>query len=134
MLIWLLVLTFKGIGEKPARETVIPLMATLMIMVAVEADSLTGESMAVSFLTIAMVSACMFFYIWLHLMFVREHEDALLAEQRIRIGFLREIIIRVGPCHGLKHKRKIFCGSRHRSGCVPLCTERKHAADRSQSF
>lgn len=85
MLIWLLVLTFKGIGEKPARETVIPLMATLMIMVAVEADSLTGESMAVSFLTIAMVSACMFFYIWLHLMFVREHEDALLAEQRIRI-------------------------------------------------
>ena len=30
----LLVLTFKGIGEKPARETVIPLMATLMIMVA----------------------------------------------------------------------------------------------------
>ena len=39
----------------------------------------------VSFLTITLVSCSLFYYIWLHLQFVREHENALAAEQRIKI-------------------------------------------------
>ena len=39
----------------------------------------------VSYLTIAVVSSSLFYYIWLHLEFVREHEKALMAEQRIKI-------------------------------------------------
>jgi len=39
----------------------------------------------VNYLTIAVVCCSVFYYIWLHLEFVREHEDALMAEQRIKI-------------------------------------------------
>ena len=36
-------------------------------------------------MTIAVASGCVFYYIWLHLQFVRAHERALRAEQRIQI-------------------------------------------------
>ena len=39
----------------------------------------------VSYVTIAIVCCSLFYYIWLHLEFVREHERALMAEQRIKI-------------------------------------------------
>ena len=39
----------------------------------------------VGYLTISVVSCSLFYYIWLHLEFVREHERALMAEQRIKI-------------------------------------------------
>lgn len=39
----------------------------------------------VSYVTIAIVCCSLFYYIWLHLEFVREHEMALMAEQRIKI-------------------------------------------------
>ncbi len=39
----------------------------------------------VSYLTIAVVNCTLYYYIWLHLEFVKEHENALMAEQRIKI-------------------------------------------------
>ena len=39
----------------------------------------------VSYLTISVVCGSLFYYIWLHLEFVKEHERALMAEQRIKI-------------------------------------------------
>ena len=39
----------------------------------------------VAFLTIAIVVGSVFYYIWLHLQFVREHENDLMASQRIQI-------------------------------------------------
>ncbi|MBE6834888.1 MAG: hypothetical protein E7515_01400 [Ruminococcaceae bacterium] len=39
----------------------------------------------VSYVTIAIVCCSLFFYIWLHLEFVKDHEQALMAEQRIKI-------------------------------------------------
>ncbi|MBR1749276.1 MAG: histidine kinase [Ruminococcus sp.] len=39
----------------------------------------------VSYLTIAVVCCGLFYYIWLHLEFAKEHERALMAEQRIKI-------------------------------------------------
>jgi len=44
-----------------------------------------GADQIEEYLTIAIVSCCVFFYIWLHMQFVREHERSLEAEQRIRI-------------------------------------------------
>ena len=43
------------------------------------------EQQPVSFLTIAAVVSSVFYYIWLHLQFVREHEQDLVAAQRIQI-------------------------------------------------
>lgn len=39
----------------------------------------------VSYLTISIVCCGLFYYIWLHLEFVKEHENALMAEQRIKL-------------------------------------------------
>ena len=39
----------------------------------------------VSYTTIAVVCCSLFYYIWLHLEFAREHEKALMAEQRVKI-------------------------------------------------
>ena len=38
----------------------------------------------VSYLTMAIAISCVFYYIWLHLQFVREHEDALVTGQRVQ--------------------------------------------------
>ena len=43
------------------------------------------DEQPIAFLTIAVVISCVFYYIWLHLQFVRRHEQELKAGQRIRI-------------------------------------------------
>ena len=49
-------------------------------------DDLAGKlSQPITFLTFAIVISSVFYYIWLHLRFVREHEDDLKAQQRIQI-------------------------------------------------
>ena len=63
-----------------------PLFVTLLILGACGMDFFSSkDTQPVQYLTIAVVTACVCFYIWLHLQFVREHEAALKAEQRIRI-------------------------------------------------
>ena len=58
-----------------------------MIVISVLLDSFLVPvfNSPVSFLTIAVVCCSLFYYIWLHLQFVREHEQALQTEQRIQI-------------------------------------------------
>lgn len=85
LVIWLLVgaaLKYKGLR---IREGLVPILISIAVLIAVAMDLQLGFSPAISFLTVAMSESCVFFYIWLHLQFVREHEDALKAEQRIRI-------------------------------------------------
>ena len=86
LLLYLLRLTQQGYDRARKAEALIPLLNTVLIVAAVAADTfiLQTES-GVTVLSITMVSCTVFFYIWLHLLFVREHEAALLAEQRIRI-------------------------------------------------
>ena len=43
------------------------------------------EGSLVSMLTYFMVISCVFYYLWLHLRFVTDHENALLSEQRIQL-------------------------------------------------
>ncbi|WP_081677369.1 sensor histidine kinase [Butyrivibrio sp. WCD3002] len=66
-------------------ENFVPLIISVFVVVAVLMDLSMNFGPRVSFLNVAMTESTVFFYIWLHLQFVREHEDALKAEQRIRI-------------------------------------------------
>ncbi len=64
----------------------VALANVLLIIAGVAADkSFLYRDYPVTYLTIAIVCCTLFYYIWLHLEFVREHENALLAEQRIKI-------------------------------------------------
>ena len=68
------------------KERVIPAFIVAMILVSVFLDGkVGGASQPVTFLTAAIVVSSMFYYIWLHLQFVRDHEDDLKAQSRIQI-------------------------------------------------
>ena len=67
-------------------ERLIPLFVVLAILASVVMDlRVSVESQPISFLNVAIVVGSVFYYIWLHLQFVREHERDLTAEQRIQI-------------------------------------------------
>lgn len=86
MLAHLADLTIREYSRIRKSETWIPVFNALLIVVSVVMDSVVDyRDYPVTFLTIAVVSSNVFYYIWLHLQFVREHERALMAEQRIQI-------------------------------------------------
>ena len=86
LLFYLLYLSAREFSPGKKSETWIPIFNVVLIIASVVADSLTGSRQnPVSYLTIAMVGGILFYYIWLHLQFVRRHEQALQAEQRIQI-------------------------------------------------
>ena len=68
-------------GLRPADKAM-PVLSIVMILVSVWLDI---EDDGDTFLTVALSVSCVFYYIWLHLQFVREHEEDLKARQRIRI-------------------------------------------------
>ena len=85
LLLWIVIgalVKYRGIRQ---REAVVPVVMAIMVSIAVFMDVDLGFSPDVSFLTVAMAESTVFFYIWMHLQFVREHENALKAEQRIKI-------------------------------------------------
>lgn len=86
LLIDLIYLTLSEYRHIRRQELVIPFFVVTAIIVSYIMDArITDEDQIVSYLTIAVVNCCIFYYIWLHLQFVREHERALEAEQRIQI-------------------------------------------------
>ena len=67
-------------------EKKIPIANIVLVMIAVFMDiSPLYRDYPVNYLTISVVCCGLFYYIWLHLEFVREHENALMAEQRIKL-------------------------------------------------
>ena len=74
-------------GKRWRSPTIlIPILSVLFIVGAVWLDSvIDATDEGLSYLTISMVSCSLFSYIWLHLKFVRDHEDALMMEQRVQI-------------------------------------------------
>jgi len=67
-------------------EQLIPVSVALNITASVLLDMNVGmEQQPITFLTISIVIGSVFYYIWLHLQFVREHEQDLVATQRIQI-------------------------------------------------
>ncbi|MBR1692164.1 MAG: histidine kinase [Lachnospiraceae bacterium] len=86
MLAYLVYLTIREYSRVRKSEAWIPVFNAVLIILSVIMDSFVDyREYPATFLTIAVVSSAVFYYIWLHLQFVREHEQALLAEQRIQI-------------------------------------------------
>ena len=68
------------------RGILIHIFVVLTILVSIYMDGkVGGEDQPVTFLTYAIVIGSVFCYIWLHLRFVRMHEEDLKAQQRIKI-------------------------------------------------
>ena len=85
-LIYLVYLTVTGKKTVPGRNIWIPVFNALLIVGSVVLDSFVDYRLyPVSFLTIAVTNCTVFYYIWLHLQFVKEHEQMLQAELRIQI-------------------------------------------------
>ena len=64
----------------------IPVFVFCMIVASVVMDYSEKEGqLPISFLTVAITVGSVFYYIWLHLQFVRQHERDLMAAQRIQI-------------------------------------------------
>ena len=83
---WLFILTMQQFHPRGKKESWLPIMVTVLIAGAAVMDfTVIFDRQPISFLTMAIVISCLFYYNWLHLQFVREHEAGLRAEQRIQI-------------------------------------------------
>lgn len=81
-------LIYCTITEYSKKKTWIwmPIVNALLIIASALLDiSPAYRDYPVSYVTICTVCCSLFYYIWLHLEFVKEHERALMAEQRIKI-------------------------------------------------
>ena len=86
LLFYLLFLSAKKFRTAGAWNTWFPLLAVFLIVGSVLMDSSIGKSrQPVTFLTMAIVLSSCFYYVWLHLQFVKTHERKLLAVQRVQI-------------------------------------------------
>lgn len=63
----------------------LPIVIVVLLVLGTIIDSFVLEHYYIDILTVTTVSCCVFYYIWLHLLFVAEHERDLKAEQRIKI-------------------------------------------------
>ena len=80
------VTTIRVFKPRKRKETWVPVLVLLLIAAAILLDDNVGLTpQPVSYLTIAVVVSCVMYYIWLHLQFVREHEAALVAGQRVQL-------------------------------------------------
>ncbi len=71
---------------KQWKDSVILAFAQAIILISLVLDEhFQSNNQMVTFLTMAVVADCIFYYIWLHLQFVREREKDLVAGQRVRI-------------------------------------------------
>ena len=86
LLLYLLYLTIRKFRQNGLQSLLIPLIIVAAIVASTIMDANTHyEDQPVDYLTIALVPCTVFYYIWLHLQFVREHEKDLKAEQRIQL-------------------------------------------------
>ncbi|MBR1456634.1 MAG: histidine kinase [Oscillospiraceae bacterium] len=86
LLICLLVQTLRSRRTAGKWDVWIPIAVIVMIVVSIAFDyNIKEGQQPVSFLTVAIIIGSVFYYIWLHLQFVREHEKDLMASQRIQI-------------------------------------------------
>ena len=86
LLICYITMAIRVFEPETRRETWLPVLMFELIIGALALDFNTYDfNYPITYLTIAIVIDCVINYIWLHLQFVREHEQALQAEQRIQI-------------------------------------------------
>lgn len=85
LLAYLLVYTFREFVHVKKSDMIIPILNVLVIPISVIFDSKYYINAPYTFLTVSVVTGTMFYFIWLHMQFVREHEEDLKAQQRIQI-------------------------------------------------
>ena len=86
LLICLFVMTIRVFKPQKRREAWVPVAVLGLIVGSLVMDSNVGYvAQPISYLTIAVIMSCVAYYIWLHLQFVREHEEALVAGQRVQL-------------------------------------------------
>ena len=91
LFLYLFCLTIRVFHPRRHRETWITIIVIIIICAGVALDySVEYNEQPVTFLTISIIISCVFYYVWLHLQFVREHEEVLKAGQRIQI-MMRQI-------------------------------------------
>ena len=82
---WLFWLTMRQFRPRQRRESWIPILVTALIGGAAIMDfTVAFIEQPVAYLTMAIAISCVFYYTWLHLQFVREHENALVTGQRVQ--------------------------------------------------
>ena len=86
ILLYILYLTFTVQAKRDRFQLIIPTINIALVFAGALMDTFIAHTQSgITFLSIAMVSSTLFYYIWLHLKFVHDHERALEAESRIRI-------------------------------------------------
>ncbi len=86
ILLYLLYLTFTAQAKRDRIQLIIPTVNIALVFAGAVMDTFIAHTQSgITFLSVAMVSSTLFYYIWLHLKFVHDHEKALEAESRIRI-------------------------------------------------
>ena len=86
LLLNLFYITIRKYGRR-LRLAIVPLACLLMLVGAMLMDILLpgNEKMIVSFVAVMAIVCCVLIYIWLHMQLVRQYEEELIAQQRIRI-------------------------------------------------
>ncbi|MBQ1820132.1 MAG: histidine kinase [Clostridia bacterium] len=86
ILLYLLYLTFTAQPKRDRFQLIVPIINVALVVAGALMDTFIAHTQSgITFLSVAMVSSALFYYIWLHLKFVHDHEKALEAESRIRI-------------------------------------------------
>ena len=86
LLVYWFVLTIRVFSPHKRKEIWVPILVLALIVGGLAMDKNVGLlEQPITYLTISAVIGCVAYYICLHLQFVREHEQALRAEQRIQI-------------------------------------------------
>ena len=85
LVIMLIITSIRRYHYRNGLEALFPLINIGFIIICSIVDMIVPLNTSMSLLNVSMVTGCLFYYIWLHLQFVREHEDDLEAQQRIRI-------------------------------------------------
>ena len=88
LMIYHIILVIYEYRKEKKYNLLIPIGLTLLVVSGIFLDifSAYGGTHRVDYITIMIVSATVFYYIWLHIQFVYKHETDLLAQQKIQIA------------------------------------------------
>lgn len=85
LLVSMLVIMLKLRAREGGRATVIPLTNVGVAALGPVLDFMSHQNGLITFTEITTIYCCVFYYIWLHQQYVREHEQALREGQRVQL-------------------------------------------------
>ena len=88
LMVYHIVLVIYEFRKEKKMNLLIPIGLTLLVVLGIFLDifSIYNGTHRVDYITIMIVVATIFYYIWLHIQFVYRHETDLLAQQKIQIA------------------------------------------------